>query len=207
MTVYGRSDVCYVAISREHGGCGEGHARPVVHGAPAQVWALTCHGGCEDFLRHDPLWAVTPQGIPETLDEKTTREDVEKRGEVQRAAAMQDTNQLIALALSRMAEQGELTTSALSKVLSMIASDAPELLTKNTPKMIEAEPAPAALEDAPLTDDPEEPSEPVSAAADALPELESLSLADLKEIAQSRGLPTTRSKTDQIAIIREALEE
>lgn len=205
MTVYARSDVCYVAISRDHGGCGSGHARPVVQGAPAKVWSLTCHGGCEDLLRHDPLWAPTPQAIPETPDEVTIREDVEKRGEIQRAASMAETNQLIALALSRLAEQGELSTTAMSRLLSVIASDAPELLHKR--QAIEGTvSASAELVDAPAPDAPAEVSEELSAPADALPELESLSLADLKEIAQAKGLPTTRAKADQIAIIREARE-
>jgi hypothetical protein len=206
MTVYARSDVCYVAISKDHGGCGVGHGRPVVHGAPAKVWSLTCHDGCEDLLRHDPLWAPTPQAIPETPDEVVIREDVEKRGEIERASSMAETNQLIALALSRLAEQGELSTTAMSRLLSLIASDAPSLLAKQ-PQIIEGAPsAPAALEDAPAPDAPAEPSEPASAPADALPDLESLNLADLKEIAQARGLPTTRAKADQITIIREALE-
>jgi hypothetical protein len=206
MTVYARSDVCYVAISRDHGGCGEGHARPVVQGAPAKIWSLTCHGGCEDLLRHDPLWASTPQTIPETLDETATREDVEKRGELERASSMAETNQLIALALSRMAEQGDLTSSALSKLLTLIATEAPQILSKERQVIEGAASAPAAIEDAPGAGDPEAPYEPVSAPSDAFPELESLSLADLKEIAQAKGLPTTRAKADQINIIREALE-
>jgi hypothetical protein len=152
------------------------------------------------------LWAPTPQAIPETPDEVVIREDVEKRGEIERASSMQQTNQLIALALGRLAEQGELSTTALSRLLSVIASDAPELLAKRTAIEGTASPSPA-LEDAPAPDAPNEVSEAVSAPADALPELESLSLAELKEIAQAKGLPTTRAKADQIAIIREALAE
>lgn len=208
MTVYARSDVCYVAISTEHGGCGIGHARPVVYGAPAEVWELTCHGGCEDFLRHDALWSVTPQTIPETFDETSTREDVEKRSQMEHAASQGETNKLIALALSKLAEQGELTGSAIHRLLSALEPALAVEVQKNAPtRVIEGtRSASPALEDAPAPDAPDDEPEAVSAPADAFPELESLSLADLKEIAQSRGLPTTRAKADQIAIIREAEE-
>lgn len=78
MTVYARSDVCAVVISKTHGGCGDAHARP----ADSKEWALTCHGGCEDYLRHDPLWSATPQNVPETPDEVDMRLDSEKRGKL-----------------------------------------------------------------------------------------------------------------------------
>lgn len=208
MTVYARSDVCYVAISKEHGGCGTGHARPVVYGAPAQVWELTCHGGCEDFLRHDALWSVTPQTIPETFDETSTREDVEKRSQMEHAASQGETNKLIALALARLAEQGELTGNALHALLGALKPELAVEVQKGAPhRVIEGtRSASPEIEDAPAPDDSEDGSEPASAPQDAAAELEALSLADLKEIATSRGLPTTRAKADQIAIIREAEE-
>ena len=208
MTVYARSDVCYVAISVEHGGCGIGHARPVVYGAPAQVWELTCHGGCEDFLRHDRLWSVTPQTIPETFDETSTREDVEKRSQMEHAASQGETNKLIALALSKLAEQGELTGSAIHRLLGALEPAlAVEVQKGSARRVIEgSHSASPEIEDAPPADAPPAPPEPASAPQDAVADLESLSLADLREIAQSRGLPTTRAKADQIAIIREAEE-
>ena len=209
MTVYARSDVCYVSISRDHGGCGEGHARPVVYGAPAQVWELTCHGGCEDFLRHDQLWSVTPQTIPETFDETATREDAEKRSQLEHAANQGETNKLIALALAKLAEQGELNGSALQVLLSSLRPELAVEVQKGQPRRViesshSASPEP---EDAAPADAPPVEREPVSDAPLPAPELEALSLADLKEIAVAKGLPTTRSKADQIAIILKAEQE
>ena len=95
MTVYAASSIVYVAVSPAHGGCGESHTRPVVQGAPARTWGLTCPGGCEDHLRSDPHWSATAGGIPETFDEKITREDFEKRGVL-------DERALMALALAKL---------------------------------------------------------------------------------------------------------
>lgn len=110
MTVYARSDVAAVGISREHGGCGETHARPVVEGAPAKVWALTCHGGCEDHLRGDPLWGGKPHEIPETPDEVLIREDAEKRGSLEQ-------QQNVAAALTNIAKLGDVLPTALAHAL------------------------------------------------------------------------------------------
>lgn len=195
MTVYGRSDICYVAISRDHGGCGEGHARPVTHGAPAKVWALTCHGGCEDFLRHDPLWAPTPQGIPETPDETVTREDVEKRGQIDQAAS-------VAEALERLASLGDLP-NALMHVMSQLMAGAQAKAIEPDKRIIEESVSPA-LEDAPPADEADEGSEALSGAPG---DLEELSMGQLRELAVARGLRTARSKEDQIAVIREAEQE
>ena len=94
MTVYSRSDVAAISISQAHGGCGQSHSRPVVQGAPAKLWALTCVQ-CEDHLREDPLWSGTVADIPETRDEESEREDYEKRG-------ANDIQTMMALALTRM---------------------------------------------------------------------------------------------------------
>jgi SAP domain len=94
MTVYSRSDIAAISISQAHGGCGVSHSRPVVQGAPAKLWALTCVQ-CEDFLRNDPLWSSTVSEIPETHDELAEREDYEKRG-------ANDIQTMMALALTRM---------------------------------------------------------------------------------------------------------
>lgn len=60
------------------------------------VWKLDCPGGCEDHLRNDSLWSATVSEIPETPDEKLTREDWEKRG-------IKDRDNVLALALGRLA--------------------------------------------------------------------------------------------------------
>lgn len=96
MTVYSASNLVWVAVSAEgHGGCGEPHSRPVVNGAPQQPWVLTCEQ-CENFLRGDPMWSVTPADIPETYDEKKIREDFEKRG-------AKDKDAILTLAIARLA--------------------------------------------------------------------------------------------------------
>ena len=94
MTVYAASSIAYVAVSPAHGGCGEPHSRPVVKGAPAKVWGLECPP-CEDYLRSDPHWSPVISKIPETFDEKLTREDFEKRGVL-------DERALMAMALARL---------------------------------------------------------------------------------------------------------
>jgi hypothetical protein len=194
MTVYARRDICCVAISESHGGCGSVHTRPAPGGAPAPIWALTCHGGCEDFLRHDPLWSPTAHGIPETPDEVVTREDVEKRGQIDQAAS-------VAQALQRLASLGDLPAALREVLIGVLSVQQSQALPVAEPRIIE-EKASKAIEDA-------APAAPgaVSGAADGLPELESLSLADLREIAAARGLRTTRSRDDQIAVIRSAERE
>ncbi len=94
MTRYSRSDVAALTISQAHGGCGQTHSRPVVNGAPAKIFALTCVQ-CEAFLADDPLWSGTVAEIPETHDEQSEREDYERRG-------ANDIQTMMALALTRM---------------------------------------------------------------------------------------------------------
>lgn len=116
MTVYARSDISCVALSKAHGGCGEVHSRPVVEGAPVKLWKLDCPQ-CGDHLRSDPLWSSTVSEIPETYDEKVKREDQERRGQREQADAT-------AHALERLAQLGDLP-SVLGKMV--------ELMTGNTP--------------------------------------------------------------------------
>jgi hypothetical protein len=66
----------------------------VVQGAPVKVWGLTC-GPCEDWLRSDPHWSPTISKIPETYDEKITREDFAERGQL-------DERRLMAMALAKL---------------------------------------------------------------------------------------------------------
>lgn len=122
MTVYARSDVSAVTISRDHGGCGEVHSRPVVAGAPARMWALTCHAGCENHLRSDPLWASTPETIPETPDETAIRTDAERRGQVEQQAST-------VKALNDLAKLGDLP-NAIARLAEFMAGNAPQALTQ-----------------------------------------------------------------------------
>ena len=96
MTLYCRSDISAVSVSPDgHGGCGNTHSRPAPGGRPEAVWALTCDGGCEDHLRHDPHWAVTLAKLPETFDEEAARKDFEQRGAL-------DERKLMAMALAKL---------------------------------------------------------------------------------------------------------
>lgn len=125
MTVYARSDVAAVAISTEHGGCGQQHSRPVdAAGDPAKLWALTCHGGCEDVLRADPLWASTVAEIPETPDEKTIREDWDKRG-------ASDQQYVQALALAKLAHLD--IPESLTRVVGAVRSPQTPAVTVDCP--------------------------------------------------------------------------
>lgn len=125
MTVHARSDLAAVTITPDHGGCGATHSRPVVEGAPAKLWSLTCHGGCEDVLRKDAHWSATISGVPETPDEKAYREDQELKGK-------QDQQNQTAEALSRLATLGDLP-SAIAKLAEMFSGEPKREATHTTP--------------------------------------------------------------------------
>lgn len=210
MTVFARSDICAVSISTHHGGCGTTHTRPLIGGEPARVWSLTCHGGCEDVLRRDPLWAPTPTTIPETPDETATREDAEKRGQIEQA-------QSTTAALQDLAKLGDLP-QVLSQFMAFVSgqnqlpkSEETLLLCKhghsNKADASFCAECGVSLKDPVSTDRGKELD---AAPADAVPDekppvdLESMSIRELQDLAKSRGVKTTRSKDDQIAFIREA---
>lgn len=117
MTVYAASSLVAVNLSVEgHGGCGEAHIRPVVDGAPKKIWDLTC-SHCENHLRSDPLWSTNPIEIPETHDEKITRERSEKTGKLDRDNQMQQ-------ALIELSQLGQLP-EVLTKVLMQLTGATP----------------------------------------------------------------------------------
>lgn len=166
MTVYARSDVMSVTLSKDHGGCGAVHSRPVTHGAPSRVWALDCPGGCEDHLRSDPKWSASPMEVPETPDETRGREEADKRGERTREAQMES-------AVASLAS----TTEGMQKLISlMIAAQA-----STNPQLAAALDAltgePAAAPDQPAPDQPA-----------ASTDLTALPVKDLKTLARQRGL-------------------
>lgn len=113
MTVYARSDVMSVSLSRDHGGCGATHSRPVTHGSPVKVWSLQCPT-CENHLRSDPKWAANTGDIPETPDEVKVREDREKKGESSHSANLESSIATLAA-----------TSDGIQKLLAiMVASQA-----------------------------------------------------------------------------------
>ena len=189
MTLYARSDLCYVAVSRDHGGCGESHGRPIVAGAPAKVWALNCHP-CEDFLRSDKLWSTQITTIPETLDEENARKDVEKRGAVEQAQSVAD-------ALGQLSKLGDLpavlgqfmqylTTGALAPAAPIGAAPQADIV---------ATPEPARVPELPPTPETPEAVEP---------DMDLMTLNELRALAKEVGAPITRSREDQIAAIKSA---
>jgi hypothetical protein len=99
MAVYARGDTVSVGIPVEDGGCGVSHTRPVVNGAPAKIWKLTCPQ-CEQEIRRDiarstyktmingkwvtvnnGLWSESQLHIPLTPDEAEVAEAMEKSGQ------------------------------------------------------------------------------------------------------------------------------
>lgn len=198
MTLYARSDLCYVAVSADHGGCGEGHARPVIAGAPAKIWGLECPA-CEDHLRSDKLWSPLVTTIPETTDEKNAREDVEKRGSVEQA-------QSVATALNQLAKLGDLP-AVLGQFMQFMTTGAIAPAAPAAPLVadIVATPEPAVvpqIEAAPVPDVPHMETSDASAQA---PDLDAMTTNDLRELAKQYGVPITRSRDDQIAALKGAL--
>lgn len=108
MAVYARSDVMHVAIPVESGGCGEGHSRPVIGGAPAKIWKLTCPR-CETYIKDDiarstyvmtdrdgkkhtvnnSTWGEHQTKTPLTPDEERIAEDLQREGETGVAKLME----------------------------------------------------------------------------------------------------------------------
>ena len=66
MSVWARSDVASITVSKGHKGCGQIHVRPAPGGRPVDVWQLDCPGGCEEFLRTDRCGPkpVRAAGVP-----------------------------------------------------------------------------------------------------------------------------------------------
>jgi hypothetical protein len=109
MSVFARSDVVYVAIPVENGGCGAGHGRPVLDGAPAKLWRVDCPH-CEAHLRHDPLWAQSSLEIPLTPDEQRIAKQMEEKGN----QVMSEVSAALAkgsLEAMRASQEGELNAA------------------------------------------------------------------------------------------------
>ena len=90
--IYARSDIASVAVGEGHGGCGQVHEKPPGHDGP---WGVDCPA-CSEYLKGDALWSQTAEEIPETYDEKRSRERFLERGK-------SDQDAITALAMARMA--------------------------------------------------------------------------------------------------------
>lgn len=210
MTVYARSDVMSVALSRDHGGCGAVHVRPVTRGAPAKAWGLDCHA-CEDHLRSDPLWAVTLDEVPETPDETKLNEQLAKKGESRRIASQDEL--IASLASSQEGMQRLLTimTAALASTNPDVAralaaiGDAGETAATQTAELqlptpdevndrrAELNLEPIGFQDLQPTPAPEEP--PL--------DLAQLTVKDLRGVARLRGVADTGTRAQLIERLSE----
>lgn len=218
MSVYARSDVGYVAVPVTSGGCGGSHRRPTDEtGALVKVWQLDCPA-CGNFLRHDPHWGGMISEIPETPDEVRVREDEERRGQRETAAATSHALVQIADLPNGMATAFATAFAEALKVMngtpSLPAADkrcpgghpvpqdakfCPECGARSwqAPKVVESTVVP---ETAPSPD----PGWSLNASFD-LNALEACSMPQLREIANKVGARTKRSRDEQIAEIRAAV--
>lgn len=212
MTVYARSDVAAVSISTDHGGCGTSHSRPAPGGEPVKLWSLTCHDGCEDYLRSDPLWSSTISGIPETADERSIREDAERRG-------MVEQQQSTAQALEQLAKLGDLP-SIMGQFMSFLtsqhvlpAADVSQLCPNGHPNASTARfcvdcgssttaPVPHSrgselppVEPDVITDGDDAPVPPPI-------DLDALGFSELQTLAGEVGVDKVRSKREQLMLLK-----
>jgi hypothetical protein len=213
MTLYAANDRVAVSVSPDgEEGCGTTHRRPFTNGAPEKLWALDCPQ-CENHLRHDPGWSTTLSEIPETHDEKKSREDYEKRG-------AKDVNTMLALALARMTG-GEIPAT----VAAMITGNKQHIpgVIAGTILCDEGHENPAGVKfcnecgakldmrDARALEPPPEPHQDSNGDADGpvtaggrKPRLRDMRHADLIELARAQGLDTTGGRVELLDRIRAA---
>lgn len=205
MTIHARSDIAAVSISPAHGGCGEVHSRPVHQGAPVKVWALTC-GQCETVLVKDSNWSVTKSEIPETPDETTEREDQEKRGAKDQAEATRQALEKLGVLPEVMAQFMAFVTGS-QPVQALPAMDR---LCRNGHRNVAGakfcSDCGSSMDEGVPVDRAPEPEPELSATRPALPDnLDDLSMPQLRALAAELGVATTRSKAEQVAMIKEAV--
>ena len=216
MTLYARSDLDMVALSRDgHGGCGQVHSRPVTSGAPDKLWALTCPQ-CENHLRSDAHWSLTVSGIPETPDEIAEREEREKRGQQEATAAtgtaLQEIakqggmNQLMMMTMfNAMNTKGLLTVAdAMCENGHAVSAQAKFCPECGAPQHGAGKPEPVRAAIADVTDTRMDTPQNV-VAKQALPDLEFMGIRELQTFAAEHGIKTTRAKADQIKLILDTL--
>lgn len=229
MTIYARNDILSVGLSRSHGGCGKSHSRPVENGNPVKLWAFDECPVCERVLRADPHWSTTVSEMPETYDEKVTREDQEKRGQRDAATA---TSQ----ALTQLSSLGDLPAvmaqlvalfngGDLSKFqLPQVGIQKPSILSEYCPSGHEVQGGPrfcgecgiemlrtrviagdTVIDEPSIVDEPSiedaVPAEPDDAPPTTREYLDGLAFNELRDYARSIGAPTTRGREDQIRLV------
>jgi len=217
VTVYARSDVLHVALSDDHGGCGQSHTRPVVNGAPIKTWALECPA-CEIYLKTDVLWAGMPSEVPETPDEEKIRLDEERRGQRDAIGAQAQALQQIANLPDGMATAfAQAFADAMIRIGvgsgHPLGLPAAPTATVTCPSGHEVEhtakfcaecgiemlpPARIVNGDVVTRDEPLDTIVPTD-------DLETKGLAELRTIAKNLGVKSTNSRDKQIELIRDAL--
>lgn len=213
---FARSDLAYVFISQAHGGCGQPHSRPVVQGAPANVWEVTCPQ-CSDHLRNDALWSDTISDIPETHDEQKAREDFEKRG-------AKDKDAILTLALAKLAGvDPDLLPASLTQMVSGAKAHVPQTMDCSqghpnaldasfcsqcgeriyapgeAPRVIPAQPPGPAAESA-----PEPPSAPQGVPWPSNTAMRNADKPNLARIAREHGLDDSGTRADLLNRLIEA---
>jgi hypothetical protein len=186
MTLHARRDVDYVSVA---GGCGAAHTRPVTHGARSAHWELICPR-CEAVLikTHDPHWAVTRAEVPETPDEATAREHLEKRG-------ARDRETVITAALAKLAGIADSSSNG-GQVDAVVCRRG----HRNLPQSRFCGECGMLLSDVePVTEPlshPASPSQPgLRHTAD---ELRKLPVAELRHLAEEAGINPKQSKRDLV---------
>lgn len=159
MTVYARSDMMFVTIPADGGGCGSGHGRPVVAGAPAKLWRLDCPY-CEVFLRTDPCWSTSSLEIPLTPDEERVAKKLEAEGD--------KVMHQVSAALARSSIEGLRTAQAGELDLQKAAQERDELQKNYAHAMAELERLSRIIEQRPDMGEPVKP-EPVPVAEPVTP--------------------------------------
>lgn len=181
MTIHARSDVSAVSISPAHGGCGQTHSRPVVEGAPASSWSLSCPK-CEEHLRFDPCWSPVRDSVPETPDEVSAREERTKRTEA-------DTQQLLTKAVTTLPE-----------ILSQMVSGNAELVKQFLQLAASKGTLPQDLSPAPVQGEVLSHAREVE--ANPTDSLSTLSINELRAVAKARGVTVPSGKRDKASLIQ-----
>jgi len=205
MTLHARSDLVSVAVSKDHGGCGATHTRPVTHGSPVKVWVLSCPA-CENHLRGDPNWAVDPEEIPETPDEVRLRESQEKRGEKNIASSLQASiaslassqegmQKLMAIMTTALAGVNPEVTKAIASLTGSPTEESPVGATNDNPTGV-ASPNRTQVAGVRVVED----GDP----RDDQPDLSKLTVKDLRALAKDRGVADTGNRAQLIERLTQA---
>lgn len=203
MALFARSDIASVIIPPAHGGCGSVHSRPVANGAPVPIWEFD-HAACPRcaaVLSKDAHWSGTISEIPETPDEKIIREDRDKRGAADQAKAT-------ALALEKIGMLPENLAAALMALAG--GQQAPAAAAVACPA---GHQNPAAAKfcgecGAAVGAPADEPASTDGGSGgdddEGLLALSRLKAAELRQLAQERGLDTSGTRADLLERLRAA---